>query len=161
MTAWILLALGLALGVGFRLGTFHPPQRGPVRVLPAPSAVHLQAGQSLKVLSWNIQFMAGKNNLFWFDLPDLSGPDSRPSRADIERTIADVARIVCAENPDILLLQEVGDGHSATDGEDQLARLLALLPEEYANHTSAFYVYAAFVPHRHVLGSVGIKLSIV
>lgn len=158
---WIALALNAILLAAIRLVTFHPPQVGPVAATSPEAAPSLKAGQTLKVLSWNVQFMAGKNNLFWFDLPDLSGPDERPSREDISITISEVARVICEENPDIILLQEVADGHAATDHEDQLARLLTLLSPEYACHTSAFYVWSAFVPHRHVLGAVGIKLSIV
>jgi len=158
---YILLGVLATLLVAIRLITFHPPRVGPVAVTAASSAPALKAGQTLKVLSWNIQFMAGKNNLFWFDVPDHSGPDSRPSREDITHTINEVARVIREESPDIILLQEVADGHAGTDYEDQLARLLSLLPAEYASHTSAFYVWSLFVPHMRVLGAAGIKLSIV
>ncbi len=158
---WIALALTATLLVAIRLITFHPPRVGPVAATSPESAPALKAGQTLNVLSWNVQFMAGKNNLFWFDLPDESGPDERPSREDISVTINEVARVIREQNPDIILLQEVADGHAATDHEDQLARLLSLLPAEYCCHTSAFYVRSAFVPRKQVMGAVGIKLSIV
>ena len=157
---YTLLIVLTTLFVAIRLVTFHPPRAGPVAVTSPEAAPTLKAGQTLKVLSWNVQFMAGKNNLFWFDLPDQSGPDARPSREDISATLNEVARVIREEKPDIIFLQEIADGHAATDGEDQLARLLTLLPREYVCHTSAFYVWSAFVPRRQVLGAVGIKLSI-
>ncbi len=104
--------------------------------------------------------MAGKSYVFWFDMLDLNGPDDRPSKEDITKTFEAVARVIRAENPNIVLLQEIAHGHAATYHEDQLSRLRSLLPHEYACYTSAFYVKAAYMPHPRVRGSTGIKLAI-
>jgi len=143
--------------------TFNPADEQPegvVCIAPEPIPM-LQPGQRLKLLTYNVQFMAGKNYVFFYDLPDWSGPHKRPSAQDIGRTIAEVARIIQAEDPDLILLQEVDHGASRTDYEDQLARLLPLLGHDYRCHVSAFYWQAGFVPHPKIMGSVGQKLSII
>lgn len=141
--------------------TFHPADLQAEAVACTEDAAPLQPGQTLKVLNWNVQYMAGKGYVFFYDLPDNSGPDERPSREAVAQTFAEVARVIREEDPDLVLLQEVDDGADRTDGEDQLARLLGMLPSEYVCHTSAFYWKAAFVPHPRILGAVGMKLSIV
>jgi len=118
----------------------------------------LQAGQPLRVLSWNIQYLAGKDYVFFYDVLDGSGPDERPSRQAIARTLDEVVRVIRAERPDVLLLQEVDDGAKRTDYEDQAAVLAARLPE-FRCHASAFYWKAVFVPHPRILGAVGMKLT--
>lgn len=115
----------------------------------------LKSGQEIKVLSWNVQYMAGKNYYFFYEL----GPDKRPSSEDIARTLKEVARVIRDEDPDIVLLQEVDDGAKRTDYADQLALLLELLPGKYPCHASAFYWKAFFVPHPAIMGQVGMKLS--
>jgi endonuclease/exonuclease/phosphatase family metal-dependent hydrolase len=142
--------------------TFHPAKVQEEAVFCAANAPVLQPGQPLRVLTYNVQYMAGKNYLFFYDLPGNAGPDERPSAADIDTTLREVARIIEAENPDVVLLQEVDDGAARTDYQDQLARLLALLPQEdYRCHTAAFYWQAAFVPHPRIMGAIGQKLAIV
>ncbi len=153
----LLLALALAL---VWLGTFHPAALEPAALACAPGAPALQPGQQLKLMTWNVQYMAGKRFVFFSDLPDGDAPDERPDRAAIEAALAEVARVVRAEAPDILLLQELDDGAARTDYEDQLARLGALLPPGYACQAEAFYWRAAYVPHPRIHGAVGMKLAI-
>lgn len=154
-----ILLLSAAFFATIWLLTFHPDELQTETVTSPASAPLLQPGQKLKILTWNVQFMAGKNYVFWHDTPNFDGPHERPSPEDIARTLAEVSRVIRAENPDIVLLQEVDDGGRRTDHEDQLARLLAALPPEYSSHVSAFYWKAAFVPHPRILGSVGMKLA--
>jgi endonuclease/exonuclease/phosphatase family metal-dependent hydrolase len=99
--------------------------------------------------------------VFFYDLLDGSGPDDRPSPDDIQKTTFEVIKIIKTENPDIILLQEVDDGSVRTDYEDQLQKLLNLLPSDYRAHTSAFYWKVWFVPHPRVMGKAGMKLSII
>jgi endonuclease/exonuclease/phosphatase family metal-dependent hydrolase len=158
-TALAVLLTGLAAFALLWVVTFHPrdPQAEPI--FGPENAPVLRPGQTLKVMSYNVQFMAGKGYVFFFDLPNDSGPDSRPSPADIARTLDEVARVITDEAPDIVLLQEVDDGAQRTDHADQLALLLARLPAEYCCHSSTFYWKARYVPHRRIMGSVGMKLS--
>ncbi len=155
--AW---GIGAVAGVAVALAllvyalTYHPGPVERVAVLGGTNAPVLRSGQKLRILSWNVQYMAGKNHRFFYE----GGRDERPSPAEITATLAEVARIIREEDPDIVLLQEVDDGSRRTDYEDQAARLLALLPAAYLQHTAAFYHKADFVPDRHFLGAVGMKL---
>ncbi len=139
--------------------TFHPRARQSERICGDANAPLLKSGQTLKILSWNVQFMAGKGYLFFFEMPNDAGPDERPTAADIARTTDEVARIIREEDPDIILLQEIDDDAKRTDHADQLRVLLSKLPSGYCCHTSTFYWKAKFIPHRRIMGSVGMKLS--
>lgn len=164
MLAYVLLAVVLCLLGAIAWGwamSFEPKPVEPVAVVSASDAPKLKAGQSLKVLSWNIQFLAGKGHVFFFDLPGNKGSEEWPAREDIERTLPEVVRIIQEENPDVILLQEVDDGAARTYGDDQLERILALLSKEYSQHTSAFYWKMPYVPHPRIHGSVGMKLSVI
>ncbi len=154
------LVVVLALLVGaVWLTTFHPAAVQAEPVSCTQDAPTLQPGQQLRVLSWNVQYMAGKDYVFYYDLLDGSGPDERPSPQAIDATFEAVQRVIAEEDPDLVLLQEVDDGAARTDGEDQLARLLAMPDMDYPCSASAFYWQAAWVPHPRILGSVGMKLS--
>lgn len=156
----LLLAIVLAL-VGFLwFGNYHPAPVETMTVTCPESAPKLEAGQTLKVLTWNVQTLSGKNYVFWSDLPDNDGPDEYPSPEDITLTLAEVARVIKEENPDIVLLQEIDNGADRTYYEDQLARLIELLPAEYACVTSAFDWKSAYVPHARIHGSVGWMVAV-
>ncbi len=156
-----IVLLVVVLAATIRLTTFHPPDVAAEDVACSADAPTLQPGDSLEVMSWNVQYMAGKDYVFWYDLYDGDGPDDRPSPQAITATFDEVARVIADEDPDVVLLQEVDDGAARTDGEDQLARLLGMISEDYACHASALYWKAAFVPHPRIMGSVGMKLSTV
>ncbi len=153
----VVLLLALVLLVrGTTLQT--APVQPEAVVCPADTPA-VQPGQALKVLSYNVQYMAGKGYVFFYDMPDNSGPDERPSPESITHTLAEVARIIEDENPDIVLLQEVDDGAARTDHEDQVSRLRALLPQgAYPCSAATFYWKAAYVPHSRIHGAVGMKL---
>jgi endonuclease/exonuclease/phosphatase family metal-dependent hydrolase len=154
-----LVGVVVVLAAAVWLTTFHPRAvRAEAVTCPATTPV-LQPGQSLEVMSWNVQYMAAKGYVFWYDLFDESGPDERPSPASITAAFDEVARVIADESPDVILLQEVDDGAARTDGEDQLERLLGLLGDDYACSASAFYWKALFVPHPRIMGSAGMKLS--
>lgn len=141
--------------------TFHPDELQDEAIACPDDAPVLQPGQTVKTLSWNVQYMAGKDYVFYYDLFDGDGPDTRPTSAAIDATFAEVARVIADESPDVILLQEVDDGAARTDGEDQLARLLEMIPDDYVCNASAFYWKAVYAPHPKILGSVGMKLSTV
>lgn len=165
-----LLALVVTLGVLVWATTFHPAPVEPVPVRcgqgvserPSDAAggrlPRLRWGQRLRVMTWNVQFMAGKGYVFFYDVLDGSGPDERPSHEAIVHTLDEVARVVADEEPDVLLLQEVDDGAARTDGMDQLVELLKRLPRWRGCVAEAWYWKAAFVPHPRILGRVGMKL---
>ena len=55
--------------------TFHPRDGQSETIFCDANAPTLKAGQTVKVLSWNVQFMASKGYLFFFEMPDDAGPD--------------------------------------------------------------------------------------
>ena len=137
--------------------TLQPDQVQPASVNSSKSAPRISPGDELKLLNWNVQFMAGKGYDFYYE----GGEDTRPTSEDIEETTEEVARVIRQENPDVILLQEVDDGAKRTDHEDQLEKLMEKLPDEYRSHASTFYWKAAFSPHPKIMGSVGMKLSLI
>jgi endonuclease/exonuclease/phosphatase family metal-dependent hydrolase len=157
------LALLLALIAGLIYNvTWHPARHE--RMLVSCSARGaappvLIPGQALKVMTWNIQYLAGKRYVFWYDMADGSGPDKRPTLQDIAYNLGEVARVIRDEQPDIVLLQEVNDGAKNTDYTDQLALLQERITDLYPCSTEAFYWKSDFVPDPHIFGSVGMKLA--
>jgi endonuclease/exonuclease/phosphatase family metal-dependent hydrolase len=140
------------------VATYHPEPIEQETIIFRAPAPQLSAGQRLKVLSWNVQFLAGRpNNNFFYD----GGNDPWPSLQTVLANAQAVANIIREEDPDVVLLQELDDGAERTHFKDQLQLILRLLPAEYAVHTSSFYWLADFVPHSKLLGGVGMKLSII
>ena len=159
----LLLLFALVVGalIWARCAVFNPAPTMPATLVSSPQTPVLHAGQTLKIMSWNVQFMAGKGRTFFFDLPGSKGPDERPTRAEIEHALPEVARVIREENPDVVMFQELDDGAARTDKDDQLARLLALLPKEYSEQASTFYWKMSYVPHPKIHGAVGLKLGII
>ena len=156
----IVLLLSVLLLAGFvYLSTFHPKDIQIEKIYSAANPPLLQKGQKIKILNWNVQYMAGKNYVFYYDLPGFDGPDERPKTDDIQRTFNKVAEIIKLENPDIVLLQEIDVGAKRTDFEDQFSRLLYMLPQDYSVYVSSYYWKALFVPHPRIMGKVGMKLA--
>jgi endonuclease/exonuclease/phosphatase family metal-dependent hydrolase len=159
----IVLALLLMLAGGLIYDmTWHPARHEQAPVMcnakDAKPPV-LVPGQALKVMTWNIQYLAGKRYVFWYDLADGSGPDERPTPEDVAYNLDEVARVIRDEQPDIVLLQEVDDGAKNTDYTNQLALLQERVTDLYPCSTEAFYWKADFVPNPHIYGSVGTKLA--
>jgi len=160
-TILIIFILFLSLSIIVFSITYHPPKLKKLAIVGADTDPILKAAQQVKVLSWNVQYMAGKEYVFWYDEPDNSGPDSAISRENIEKTFSEVVRVILDEAPDVIFLQEVHDGAKRTFYEDQLKRLLELLPNEYSCYTQAYYWKAKYVPLKQIMGSVGMKLVVI
>lgn len=163
LRAAICLALLAAVMAGLIYEvTWHPArhERMPVSCNAKDAAPPtLVPGQALKVMTWNIQYLAGKRYVFWYDMADGSGPDERPTPEDIAYNLDEVARVLRDEKPDIVLLQEVDDGAKNTDYVNQLALLQERVTDLYPCSTEAFYWKSDFVPDSHIYGSVGTKLA--
>ncbi|MBN1500316.1 MAG: endonuclease/exonuclease/phosphatase family protein [Spirochaetes bacterium] len=157
----IIMSFVPLLFAAFYFSTYHPREIQNEKFISNDDLPVLQKGKEYKVLSWNVQYMAGKNYVFFYDEWDGSGPDVRPSSADIAATLKRVAEIITDENPDIILLQEMDYKSKRTDYQDQMSELLKLLPAEYSAHTDTFYWKAAFVPHPKIMGKVGMKLAVI
>ena len=156
----IVLLTGLFIGFVYSV-TWRPAahEHLPVTCNPKLQAPSLVPGQALKVMTWNIQYLAGKRYVFWYDLDDGSGADERPTPEDLAYNLDEVARVIRDEQPDIVLLQEVSDGAKNTDYTDQLALLQERVTDLYPCSSQAFDWKADFVPLPHIFGSVGTKLA--
>jgi endonuclease/exonuclease/phosphatase family metal-dependent hydrolase len=157
----ILLPIAFVIGLIYNV-SWHPARHERMAVscnikdAPPPQ---LAPSQTLNVMTWNIQHLAGKRYVFWYDLPDGSGPDERPTPEDLAYNLDEVARIIRDEQPDIVLLQDVDDGAKNTDYVNQQALLQARVTDLFPCSTEAFYWKSDFVPNRHIYGSVGTKLT--
>lgn len=151
----------VCLPVSVWLTTFHPDTIQQEIVHCPPNTPALASGQPIKVYNQNVQFMAGKNYVFFYELPNNSGPDDRPSSEDIKLTGQRLAQFIRQQDPDIIILQELDEGAKRTDHMNQLDTLLKQLPKSYACYSSSFYWKSSFVPHPRILGSVGLKLAVI
>ncbi|WP_249679621.1 endonuclease/exonuclease/phosphatase family protein [Pseudomonas abieticivorans] len=157
-TLLVLLILAALLWVLVYNLTWHPEPREQQTQLCNAPAPTLIPGQALKVMTWNVQYLAGKRYVFWYDLADNSGPDERPTPQDLAYNLDEVARVIRAEEPDVVLLQELDEGAKSTDYQDQLALLRERVIDLYPCAAQAFEWKADFIPSRHIFGSVGRKL---
>lgn len=116
------------------------------------------AAQPLSVLSFNVQYMAGKNYVFYYDV--AGGPDSRPAAEDVRLTLDGVAALIRQQAPDLVLLQEINDADdSRTHYIDQLPELQRRLGDlAFPCLASAHYWKAGWIPHPHILGPVSMQL---
>lgn len=152
----VLLVLGLFALLVYNL-TWRP---GAKEVLPvsctAPAPV-LAPGQAMKVMTWNVQYLAGKRYVFWNDL--ANGDDESPTPEDMAFSLDEVARVIRDEQPDIVLLQELDDGAKASDYQNQLKLLQERVADIYPCSAHAFDWKADFVPEPHIFGSVGRQIA--
>ncbi|MCH1912041.1 endonuclease/exonuclease/phosphatase family protein [Leptospira noguchii] len=141
--------------------TYHPDQAESAEIVCNENAPILKENSKIKVLVWNVQYLAGKKRIFWYDLPKGDGPDTGPSREEIEETLKKITDYIRSEDPDVILFQELHDGAENTFREDQLERILSKISSAYVCRSEAFYWKSTFVPHPKILGSVGMKLATV
>lgn len=150
------VSLALLLSLLIYFTTYHPSEIEIQEVYSPEQIPRIQPGQTIKIMNWNVQFMAGNHdNHFFYD----DGTDPWPSKASIEQTLDGIARVIQQQAPDIVLLQEVDDVASRTHRQDQTQALLSRLPD-YTAFTQTFYWKAAYVPHPDINGRVGMKLVV-
>ena len=135
--------------------TYHPHNDESVPF--SSTTTKNESSSTIKILSWNVQYMASKNYVFFYDILDGSGKDTMPSEKDVAETLDKVAAVINQEKPDIVLLQEMDDNARRTGYMNQREELLKRLSEHY-NYAEAWYWRAAFVPHPKIMGRVGMKL---
>ena len=136
---------------------FRPPSpHPPVAVEGDGPAPALRAGQTITLLSWNIQFSAGRRHHFFYD----GGSAVRVPEGDVRATQAGQAALLRAEAPDLLLLQEVDRDSRRTHRIDQLPPLLAAA--DARRWVSTPYHRVRYVPYPlpTMLGRVDLHLAI-
>jgi len=166
MISRLLISLAVLLGVlvisallFFQFGIFHPKDLGPVEIHLLKEVPATLLSHEFKVMDYNVQYFAGKDYVFFYDVDDFSGPDVRPSTEAIEHTLDQIASLILEQNPDVVLLQEVDDHAKRTDYKNQTEQLLSRLENRYPYYAETYYWKAVFVPHPKIAGSVGMKLT--
>ncbi len=152
----LLILIGLLCASLYSL-TWRPDAKETLPVSCSTSAPTLVPGQALKVMTWNVQYLAGKRYVFWNDL--AQGPDESPTPDDMAFSLDEVARVIRDEQPDLVLLQELDDGAKASDYQNQLKLLQERLADLYPCSTHTFDWKADFIPDPHIFGSVGRQLA--
>ncbi len=113
-------------------------------------------GGRLRILSWNIQFCAGRRCLFFYD----GGRDSRVTAAEVIHTLGGIAALIRSVEPDLVLLQEVDRRSARTAGLDQLQLLQDQLHFPVYATTPYFRVPYVPVPAHAPLGAVHMDLVV-
>ena len=152
----LLIVIALAGAMVYSL-TWRPDAREVLPVSCSTQAPTLAPGQALKVMTWNVQYLAGKRYVFWNDL--AAGTDDAPTADDMAFSLDEVARVIRDEQPDIVLLQELDDGAKASDYQNQLKLLQERVADLYPCSAHAFDWKADFIPDPHIFGSVGRQLA--
>ena len=150
----------VAIALFFIWGTMWPKTVERLAVLQRDSEARGSASHpKLKIMTWNVQFFAGREPVFFYDEPSGKAPRAKANREHLAINLKAAAKIIEQQNPDVIFLQEVDDGAKRTYGENQAENLLTLLPPaEWPWVVEAFYWKALFVPHPKIFGSVGTKL---
>ena len=110
----------------------------------------------LRILSWNLQYAAGRDQTFFYD----GGTAVSVDRATVMRTLDGIADVLRSADADIVLLQEVDRNSRRTAFVDEHAELRRRL--NFPCDVSATYHRSPYIPfptHEH-LGRVDMHLSI-
>jgi endonuclease/exonuclease/phosphatase family metal-dependent hydrolase len=135
---------------------YHPRLIEPIEACNIETAPPLLPGQRIRVITFNVQFLAGTGYHFFYD----GGPDTLVARSDIESTALKVGEFIANSNADLVLLQEVDCGARRTGYLNELTLLCSALPKAMQNHVATDYWRSKFVPHPKILGPAGTKLVI-
>ena len=83
---------------------------------------HLRAGQPFTLLSWNLQYGAGRKHKFFYD----GGDAVHVPEADVREAVAGLQAALRGYDPDVSLLQEIDRDSDRTQRIDQLPLLAGL-----------------------------------
>ena len=153
--AWLAGTTALSLLLS-RYLNYHPREIEHLEPANRHDAPLLGPGQRIRIVTFNVQFLAGTDYHFFYD----GGSDTLVDRRDIEAVAAKVAEFIERSGADLVLLQEVDCGARRTAYVDELALLRRSLPTVLQNHVTAYYWKSRFVPHRKILGSAGTMLVV-
>lgn len=134
---------------------FNPASVEKVSVQNMRPTQPIPAGQSLKLISWNLQFSGSRKHNFFYD----GGQAVHVPLSDVQETLEKITKVLRARNPDFALLQEI-DRHSDRTGNiDQLETLKTYA--EGLNWTSTPYHKVPYVPHpsHEPMGRVNLNLG--
>lgn len=152
-----LAAFALAALVALAFLTEHKPaSEEEATVVSAGAAQPLEVNTTFTVLSWNLQFGAGRKREFFYD----GGPAVHVPEADVRATMAKMREALAGAGPDIALLQEVDRNCKRTAYIDQLPAYVQ--GARAASYVSVPYHRSPFVPKplTNPLGRVDMHLAI-
>ena len=167
----LLLVFTTAVGVLWAR-SYSPEDVEAASINCSPDAPAWSSTKPLKVMSYNVQYMASKNYVFFYDI-DVNDPErvdavakanktiaSYPSREHVLWTLDEVAALIEKEKPDVVMLQEInGKDDSRTHYIDHAGELLKRLPADYFPcQSDAPYWKAEFIFHPEVVGPVDMRL---
>ena len=133
---------------------FHPNHLEPSFTHCSTPAPKIEPGKPIKVLNWNIQFLAGAYYPYWhhtFNQPLLT-------EEDLQKNLEGIVNVIREEKPDIIQLQEVHRTHPLTFHQDQLKMLHDKLSDILPCYGTGTYWKAHFIPSRHLTGQVEMSL---
>ena len=144
---------GLLVFAGPRLLGFHPPDIQPVEVYCPAHTKPIPAGKPLRIMSWNIQFLAGSFYPFWEE--DRETP---LTKAELSTNLEKIVNVIREVDPDILQLQEVHLTHPITFHQNQLNLLYEKLADRLPCYSHASYWKARFIPQKKLMGNIDMQL---
>ena len=171
--AALLIAVLLALLVAAMwLRSFKPADVEAVAVHCKGEVPVYSGSRPLRVLSYNVQYMASKNYIFFYDIDQTNAERvaavakagktlaDRPSLRHIRWTVDQVAKIIEAENPDVVLIQEINTGaDSRTHYIDQIDALIERLGKQtFPCYADTSYWQAEYILHPNIMGPVDMRL---
>ena len=108
---------------------------------------------TLKVVTWNIKFGAGRLDFFF----DGHGDITRMTRGQVLEHLAGICTLICELDPDVLFLQEVDLPSSRSGHIDQVHHILGHTPLRHGFYASHWK--SRFVP-KHRIGRIDSGLAI-
>jgi endonuclease/exonuclease/phosphatase family metal-dependent hydrolase len=145
-----------ACGCLLRFLNFHPGAILEEAVHSEPGAPKLSPSQSLRSVTYNVQYLAGTQYSFFYD----GGPDTVATACDVNISMKELAEFLIETDADFVFLQEIDVGAKRSGYVDQIVGLRAQLGARYPAFVSTYYWRSRFVPHPKVWGSVGMKMLI-
>lgn len=140
-----------------RWAEYTPAAEEDVDIDCAVEPATLAVGQTFKVVSWNIQFSAGRARRFFYE----GGDDVSVPAEEVQETLNGIARALREMRPDLALLQEVDRDSARTGHVDQLPPLAGELRTPCV--ASAPYFKSRFVPFPpgDFLGQMDMHLAVI
>lgn len=108
------------------------------------------------VISWNVQFGAGRHRCFFYD----GGPDARATPAEVRDTLDGIGACLARHQPDLVLLQEVDRRSARTGWVDQVPLLKERIGLPVHASTPYFKVPYVPVPPQQPMGGVDMHLVV-
>ncbi len=133
-----------------------PPERGPVPIEVRRPAERIPREQTLRLISWNMQFAGGRRRHFFYD----GGKDVSIPAHEIRKNLADIGEFLASHRPDFVLLQEVDRCSRRTGYVDQHAALVEALDAPCDASTPYYRCRYVPSPQHEPLGPMDLHLSV-